>query len=55
MSRERPESKDNVLKGIVKALIFLGEMLDCQVMVGSQVIRAGLHPKSKLGTKTWFI
>ena len=51
ISRERPEVKDNVLKGIVNTLIFLGEMIDCQILVGSQIIRVRLHPKSKLKEK----
>ena len=51
VSRERPEFNDNVLKGTIHTLIFLGEMLDCQIMVGSQMIRARLHPKSNLKEK----
>lgn len=29
-------------------MIFLGEIIDCQIQVGSEIIRARLHPKSVL-------
>jgi len=47
--KQRPEGSGNVFEGKIKALIFLGEMLDCQIEAGSELIRARLHPKSKLG------
>jgi iron(III) transport system ATP-binding protein len=48
VSRERPESPGNVFEGKIKALIFLGEMLDCQIAVGPEIIRARLHSKTEL-------
>jgi iron(III) transport system ATP-binding protein len=48
VSRQRPESQHNVFEGKIKALIFLGEMLDCQIRVGSEIIRARLHSKTEL-------
>ena len=44
--REKPEAAENVFSGKIKALIFLGEMVDCQITVGQKLIRARLHPKS---------
>ena len=46
--RQKPATDENVLEGKIKTLIFLGEMLDCQIVVGQEVIRARLHPKSGL-------
>jgi len=46
--KERPESVENVIEGEIKAMIFLGVMLDCQISVGQEIIRARLHPKSEL-------
>ncbi len=43
---EPPASGVNVFEGEIKALIFLGEIVDCQIQVGSQLIRARIHPKS---------
>jgi len=48
VSRE-PAGVENEFEGRIKALIFLGEMVDCQIESGSELIRARLHPKSKLG------
>ena len=41
-----PASQANVFTGEIKALIFLGEIVDCQIMVGDELIRARVHPKS---------
>jgi len=46
--KEKPVSTENVFEGTIKTLIFLGEMLDCQVVVSQKIIRARLHPKSLL-------
>ena len=47
---------ENEFEGRIKALIFLGEMVDCQIESGSELIRARLHPKSKLeeGERVYF-
>ncbi len=37
---------ENILKGEVEAVIFMGETLECQVTVGSQKVRMKLHPSS---------
>ncbi len=49
--REKPEAAENVFSGEIKALIFLGEMVDCQITVGQHLIRARLHPKSTFGER----
>lgn len=38
--------QNNVLHGTVEAVIFMGEALECQVTVGSQRLRAKVHPSS---------
>lgn len=44
------ESGDgNVLEGRVEKTIFLGDFIDCQVLVGSQLVRAKLPPTSDVG------
>ncbi len=37
---------ENILKGNIEAVIFMGESLECQVVVGSQRVRLKLHPSS---------
>jgi len=44
--REKPQSGANVFGGEIKALIFLGEIVDCQILSGQEIIRARLHPKN---------
>ena len=46
VSRTRPTDGTNVLEGVITELVFLGEMLDCHIAVGSQVMRARVHPKA---------
>jgi iron(III) transport system ATP-binding protein len=48
VSKERPAAQVNVFEGEVIALIFLGEIVDCQILVGGEIIRARVHPKSTL-------
>jgi len=48
VSTERPVGDINIFEGTVKDVVFLGEILDCHVQVGDQVIRARLHPKSSI-------
>jgi hypothetical protein len=38
--RKQPETDENVFSGEIKALIVLGEMVDCQITVCQEVIRA---------------
>jgi hypothetical protein len=38
-----------MLEGKVEKTIFLGEFIDCQLLVGSQLIRAKLAPTSDVG------
>jgi iron(III) transport system ATP-binding protein len=38
--------RDNVLYGQVDALIFMGDTLECQLLVGAQRLRTKLHPSS---------
>lgn len=49
--KQQPEAAENVFSGEIRALIFLGEMVDCQIMAGQELIRARLHPKSELKEK----
>ena len=39
----------NVLEGKVEKIIFLGDFIDCQLLVGCQLIRAKLAPTSDVG------
>jgi iron(III) transport system ATP-binding protein len=39
-------TNDNVLRGKVDAVIFMGEALECQLSVGDQKLRTKLHPSS---------
>jgi iron(III) transport system ATP-binding protein len=48
VSAEAPASEVNVFEGEIKALVFLGEIIDCQIEVGGEIIRARLHPKTVL-------
>jgi iron(III) transport system ATP-binding protein len=48
VSAEAPASEVNIFEGEIKALIFLGEIIDCQIEVAGEIIRARLHPKSAL-------
>lgn len=38
--------EENVLEGKVEAVIFMGDTLECQVMVGTKMMRIKLHPSS---------
>jgi len=40
--------KSNLLEGKVDAVIFMGDSLECQVLVGSQRLRTKLHPSSPI-------
>ncbi len=46
--RERPISQVNIFEGEIRSLIFLGELLDCQIQAGKEHFRARLHPSSPL-------
>jgi len=48
VQKDKPDATENVLQGEIKTMVFLGEMLDCQVQVNQEIIRARLHPKSML-------
>jgi iron(III) transport system ATP-binding protein len=41
---KRVERGANVLTGTVDAIIFLGEYLDCRVLVGHELLRVRVHP-----------
>jgi len=38
--------RHNLFKGKVNAVIFMGDSLECQVLVGNQRLRTKLHPSS---------
>jgi iron(III) transport system ATP-binding protein len=42
------EGEGNVIKGHIKKAVFLGDVIDCQVLVGAQVIRVKLPTTSDL-------
>ena len=42
------EQRENVLSGIVDAVVFMGDALECQLSVGAQRLRTKLHPASGL-------
>ncbi len=46
VTAEPPVGAVNVFEGEIQALVFLGEVVDCQVQVGGEMVRARLHPKS---------
>jgi iron(III) transport system ATP-binding protein len=37
---------ENVLEGKIEAIVFMGDVLECQVAVGTKLIRIKLHPSS---------
>ena len=39
-------SQENILPGKVEAVIFMGDVLECQLCVGKQKLRTKLHPSS---------
>ena len=40
--------KENVLRGQVDAVIFMGDALECQLSIGNQRLRTKLHPSSRV-------
>lgn len=48
-------SEENLLAGTVDVVVFMGDSLDCQLLVGSQIIRMKLHPEIDIskGQKVW--
>jgi iron(III) transport system ATP-binding protein len=48
VSPSKTTSNANVLQGKVDKMVFLGDLIDCQIQVGSQLVRAKLHPTSEL-------
>jgi iron(III) transport system ATP-binding protein len=41
-------SEENILQGCVKALVFVGDALECQMTVGDHRLRMKTHPSAKL-------
>jgi iron(III) transport system ATP-binding protein len=39
---------ENVLEGKIEAIVYMGDALECQVAVGTKVIRLKLHPSSPI-------
>jgi iron(III) transport system ATP-binding protein len=48
VSVEKGRDEANVLEGTVERSIFLGDFIDCQVLVGGQIVRVKLSPTSDL-------
>ncbi|MDX1487881.1 MAG: ABC transporter ATP-binding protein, partial [Acidiferrobacterales bacterium] len=48
VTADRPSDGLNVFEGEIESLIFLGEVIDCQIKVRDERIRARLHPKTSL-------
>ncbi len=42
----KPLSSENTFEGEIKSLIFLGEVLDCQILSKGVLLRARVHPLS---------
>jgi iron(III) transport system ATP-binding protein len=42
----KPLSSENTFEGEIKSLIFLGEVLDCQILSKGVLLRARVHPSS---------
>ena len=55
LCHDRSTTQENVLPGRVEIVAFMGDSLDCQVMVDSQIVRMKLHPDVDLsrGQKVW--
>ncbi|MBI3912817.1 MAG: ABC transporter ATP-binding protein [Chloroflexi bacterium] len=45
---EKPANTQNLFEGQVQLAIFLGEMYDCQIQVGGQLMRARLNPAHRV-------
>jgi iron(III) transport system ATP-binding protein len=48
VSPSKTASNANVLQGKVDKTVFLGDLIDCQIQVGAQLVRAKLHPTSEV-------
>jgi iron(III) transport system ATP-binding protein len=48
VSPSKTASNANVLHGNVDKTVFLGDLIDCQIQVGAQLVRAKLHPTSEV-------
>src|ERR687891_793513 len=48
VSATKLAGKLNVLEGRIEKAVFLGDLIDCQIAVGEQAVRAKLHPASDL-------
>jgi iron(III) transport system ATP-binding protein len=42
--KQKPQNLDNVIEGIVKEAIFMGDAYHCQIAVGDQLLRVHTHP-----------
>ncbi len=49
--REKPSAQVNTFEGEITSLVFLGELLDCQIRVGRELFRARLPSSSPLKGK----
>jgi iron(III) transport system ATP-binding protein len=49
VTKEKRAGEINVLEGTVEKSVFLGECIDCQILVGRQTVRVKLPPTSDLG------
>lgn len=45
---EKPANANNLFEGRVQVAVFLGEMYDCQILVGEQIMRVRLHPSHRV-------
>ena len=48
ITRERQANECNVLEGTVEKFVFLGDFIDCQILMGEQVVRVKLPATSDL-------
>ncbi|MFH1950678.1 MAG: ABC transporter ATP-binding protein [Pseudomonadota bacterium] len=49
--KDKPQARDNVFEGKIQSVMFLGEFLDCHILVGKEVLRARLHSSVNLKEK----
>ncbi|HEY3306346.1 MAG TPA: ABC transporter ATP-binding protein [Candidatus Binatia bacterium] len=46
LNADGPAHNENILEGKIETIVFMGDALECQVAVGTKLIRLKLHPSS---------
>jgi iron(III) transport system ATP-binding protein len=42
--KDKPQSPENVVEGVIKEAIFMGDAYHCQIAVGDELLRVHTHP-----------